>query len=104
LLNKLNETTNPNYSAEKLKEQSASINRCWGKYAIALLKNSKNKMIKSTVYELHKENCNLLNSPSQFQFSLPSHLYNLNEAEKSAITSGPGLLKKSEYLKLNYVN
>jgi hypothetical protein len=53
LLNKLNETKNPNYSAEKLKEQSASIKRCWGKYAIAILKNSKNKMIESTVYELH---------------------------------------------------
>lgn len=49
ILNKLNAQT---HDSDRLNEQTASIKRCWGKYAIELLKTSKQKLIDDSVRPL----------------------------------------------------
>lgn len=48
ILDKLNEDKS---GSETLKEQTASIKRCWGKYAIEILKTAKRKLIDDSVSE-----------------------------------------------------
>lgn len=62
---------------EKLKEQTASIRRCWGKYAIELLKYSKERLV-NKFKESKSDNIVIdaeekLDLPSRFQFSLPEN-------------------------------
>ena len=83
ILEKLNETDNN----EKLKEQTQSIKRCWGKYSIEILKTAKSKLIESTEYDDNKTLLSELDKPSKFHFNLPKSVYNIEKIEKNAITS-----------------
>lgn len=90
ILNKLNkERVNSEDTAdyEKLKEQTQSIRRCWGKYSIELLKFAKQMLVESTdepgTLSLHAQQ----DKPSRFHFNLPTSLYDVKSVELSAITS-----------------
>lgn len=49
ILNRLNLNAQTSHESDRLNEQTASIKRCWGKYAIELLKTSKQKLIDDSV-------------------------------------------------------
>jgi hypothetical protein len=91
ILKKLNNEEKSVYSTERLKEQTASINRCWAKFAISLLKYSKNKLNESAESADQASLLKLLDIHSKFQFNLLNQLYDVSEFEKSAITSNPAL-------------
>lgn len=76
---------------EKLKEQTASIRRCWAKYAIELLKTSRSKLLKSTEQPDQSELISEIDKPSKFHFNLPSQVYDLEKCERNAITSNIAL-------------
>jgi hypothetical protein len=92
ILNRLNADNKESAAdSERLNEQTASIKRCWGKYAIELLKTSKQKLLASTDKPDQKCLRDELDLPSKFVFNLPQSVYNLIEAEKKAITSNLAL-------------
>ena len=74
-------------SSDHLKEQTNSIRRCWGKYALGLLTISKLKLRESADQPDQNALLAEIDRPSKFHFNLPESLYNLKECEKNAITS-----------------
>ncbi|CAF0829156.1 unnamed protein product [Brachionus calyciflorus] len=90
ILDKLN-SSEEKRNEERLKEQTASIRRCWGKYGIELLKISKTRLILSTDQPDQRALLADYDRPSKFHFNLPTQLYNLEKCEKNAITSNIAL-------------
>jgi hypothetical protein len=80
-----------NTNLERFNEQKASIQRCWGKYAIALLKYSKEVLKKSTEANTEIDFKKEMDKVSRFHFKLPRDRYKLDEAQLSAITSNMAL-------------
>ena len=78
-------------NAEKLAEQTQSIRRCWGKYAISLLNESKMKLRQSIDSKDEKFLLKEMDKVSKFRFNMPSSLYNLDLCEKNAITANIAL-------------
>jgi hypothetical protein len=76
---------------ENLHEQTNSIRRCWGKYALGLLTVSKLKLRESADLADQKTLLAEIDRPSKYHFNLPESLYNLKECEKTAITSNIAL-------------
>jgi hypothetical protein len=76
---------------ERLNEQTQSIRRCWGKYALELLKLSKQKLIESADQPDQKSLLSELDRPSKFRFNLPLSIYKLDECEKNAISANIAL-------------
>ena len=74
-----------------MNEQIQSIKRCWGKYAIELLKVSKRKLLESADQPNQRILLAELNKPSEFRFNLPTNVYRLEWHEKNAITSNIAL-------------
>lgn len=90
ILNKLN-SSDIKENQEKLREQIASIRRCWAKYAIELLKTSRSKLLKSAEQPDQNDLISELDKSSKFHFNLPSEIYNLDMCERNAITSNIAL-------------
>jgi hypothetical protein len=76
---------------ENLLEQTNSIRRCWGKYALGLLTISKLKLRESADHPDQKTLFAEIDRPSKYHFNLPESLYNLRESEQTAITSNIAL-------------
>ena len=86
-----NETGTDSYRREKILEQTASIRRCWGKYALELLKVSKLKLLESADLPDQKSLLAERDKVSKFRFNLPSSVYKIEKAELEAITSNIAL-------------
>ena len=76
---------------ERLLEQTASIRRCWGKFAIELLKFSKAKLLESTEMADQKSLLAERDKPSHFRFNLPKNVYKIEQSELNAITANIAL-------------
>ncbi|RNA43340.1 KIF1-binding [Brachionus plicatilis] len=90
ILDKLNSSEGAE-NKEKLKEQTASIRRCWAKYGIELLRTSRTELLKSAEQPDQTSLINERDRASKFHFNLPTQIYNLDKCERSAIASNIAL-------------